>query len=108
MWTQGVAESLTPVSGQCGWAGLFPKDCKPTPPLTASISPFREGVFNIRASKTSSDSLRTYSNTGKQLGEELTVQLLLRKRLYPTVAKHTGTPTEDLVKKYAQMHSTYS
>lgn len=35
-------------------------------PLTAFLSPFRSGVFNIRASNTSSVSLRTYSRTEKQ------------------------------------------
>lgn len=91
-----------------GKSGLLLKDYKPTSSLTASIRPFRDGVFNISASKTSSDSFRTYSNTGKQFGEELTVQLLLRKSLYPRVAKHTGTSTEDLMKKYAQMHPAHT
>lgn len=31
--------------------------------LTASTRPFRDGVLSIRASKTSSDSFRTYSST---------------------------------------------
>lgn len=35
-------------------------------PLTAFLSPFRSGVFNMRASNTSSVSLRTYSRTEKQ------------------------------------------
>lgn len=62
MWTQAVTESLTPGTGQCvrtGEPGFFPKDYKPTSLLTASIRPFRDGVFNISASKTSSDSFRT-------------------------------------------------
>lgn len=33
--------------------------------LTASTRPFRVGVFSMRASNTSSDSLRTYSKTEK-------------------------------------------
>lgn len=110
MWTQAVTASLTPVTGQCvrtGEPGLLLKDYKITSLLTASMRPFRDGVFNISASKTSSDSFRTYSNTGKQFGEELTVQLLLRKNLYPTVAKHTGTSTEDLVKKQTCIHSIF-
>lgn len=36
--------------------------------LTAFLSPFRSGVFNMRASNTSSVSLRTYSSTEKQRG----------------------------------------
>lgn len=34
--------------------------------LTAFLRPFRSGVFNIRASNTSSVSLRTYNRTEKQ------------------------------------------
>lgn len=36
--------------------------------LTAFLSPFRSGVFNMSASNTSSVSLRTYSRTGRQRG----------------------------------------
>lgn len=36
--------------------------------LTASIKPFSDGVLSISASKTSSDSFRTYSSTDPQLG----------------------------------------
>lgn len=34
--------------------------------LTAFLSPFRSGVFNMRASNTSSVSLRTYNRTEKK------------------------------------------
>lgn len=39
-----------------------------TRPLTALLRPFRSGVFNMRASNTSSVSLRTYNSTEKQRG----------------------------------------
>lgn len=39
-----------------------------TEPLTAFLSPLRSGVFNMRASNTSSVSLRTYNRTERQRG----------------------------------------
>lgn len=36
--------------------------------LTAVLRPWRSGVFNMRASNTSSDSLRTYSSTAREQG----------------------------------------
>lgn len=46
---------------------LFKEDYKFTL-LTASIKPFNDGVLSMRASKTSSDSFRTYSSTNRQSG----------------------------------------
>lgn len=46
----------------------FRKRVSKFPLLTASIKPFKDGVLSIRASKTSSDSFRTYSSTNSQPG----------------------------------------
>jgi len=92
MWTQAATDSLASVIVQCirtrqqGTALAFSptggKDYKTALLLTASIRPFRDGVFNISASKTSSDSFRTYSNTEKQIGQRNLLHNCSSKPIY--------------------------